>query len=69
MLNGPAEHVIPDLVKQQSIDLIVMGTIARTGIPGILIGNTAERLLERVECSLMAIKPEGYRSPVTLPNS
>jgi len=58
--------VIPELVKHKDIDLIVMGTIGRTGIPGMIMGNTAERLLDRVECSILAIKPEGYISPVTL---
>jgi len=58
--------VIPELVKHKDIDLIVMDTIGRTGIPGMIMGNTAERLLDRVECSILAIKPEGYISPVTL---
>ena len=43
-----------------------MGTISRTGIPGILVGNTAEKLLERVDCSLLTVKPEGFVSPVPL---
>lgn len=66
LLNGDPVLVIPELVKQENINLIVMGTIARTGIPGMIMGNTAESLLERVECSILAIKPEGYISPVTL---
>ena len=64
LLNGDPGLVIPELVKQQDIDLIVMGTIARTGIPGMLMGNTAECLLHRVGCSILAIKPDGYFSPV-----
>ena len=47
-------------------DLLVMGTIARTGIAGFIVGNTAERLLPRIPCSVLAIKPEGFVSPVTL---
>ncbi|HJN13660.1 MAG TPA: proton-conducting transporter membrane subunit, partial [Pirellulaceae bacterium] len=47
------------LVQQQNIDLVVMGTIARTYIPDIVMGNPAERLLDRVECSILAIKPAG----------
>jgi len=64
LLNGDPAPAIVELVKKQNIDLIVMGTIARTGIPGMLMGNTAERLLDRVECSILAIKPDGYFSPV-----
>jgi nucleotide-binding universal stress UspA family protein len=43
-----------------------MGTVARTGISGLLIGNTAERLLQQLKCSILAIKPEEFTSPVKL---
>jgi nucleotide-binding universal stress UspA family protein len=48
------------------MDLIVMGTVARTGLGGLLIGNTAESVLQRVDCSVLAVKPEGFVSPVRL---
>jgi nucleotide-binding universal stress UspA family protein len=48
------------------MDLIIMGTVARTGIPGFLMGNTAETILNRIECSVLAIKPAGFVTPVTL---
>ena len=41
-----------------------MGTLARTGIEGYLIGNTAETVLQRVECSVLTTKPDGFVSPV-----
>jgi universal stress protein E len=66
LLQGDPAQVIPELVKQANIDLIVMGTVGRTGIRGLIMGNTAERLLGQVECSVLALKPEGYISPVTL---
>ncbi|GAM59013.1 universal stress protein family 1 [Vibrio ishigakensis] len=43
---------------------MVMGTLARTGIPGIVIGNTAENIVQAVSCSLVALKPPGFVSPV-----
>jgi universal stress protein E len=45
--------------------LLVMGTIARTGITGVFVGNTAERLLPQIPCSVLAIKPAGFKSPIT----
>ena len=39
---------------------------AKTGIPGLVIGNTAEQILSRVNCSVMALKPRGWQSPVTV---
>jgi hypothetical protein len=41
-----------------------MGTLARSGIPGYIIGNTAERVLVGVDRSVLAVKPEGFVSPV-----
>ena len=48
------------------IDLIVMGTVARTGIPGLIIGNTAESTLSQIHCSVLAVTPPGFVTPVTL---
>jgi nucleotide-binding universal stress UspA family protein len=61
---GEPEDVIPEFVVAEGIDLVVMGTVARTGIAGLLIGNTAERLLHRLPCSVLAVKPDGFHSPV-----
>lgn len=61
---GMAEFVIPDIAKKQNIDLLVMGTVCRTGIPGFFIGNTAEKILDEVDCSVLTVKPETFQSPV-----
>ena len=41
-----------------------MGTVGRTGVQGFFIGNTAEEILNQVECSVLAVKPPGFESPV-----
>jgi len=51
-------------VENKNIDILVMGTVARTGIPGFVIGNTAENIVQKLSCSLMALKPRGFVSPV-----
>jgi nucleotide-binding universal stress UspA family protein len=48
------------------VDVIVMGTVCRTGVAGFFIGNTAEKILNQVECSVLTVKPEGFESPITL---
>lgn len=63
---GMAGEVVPMLVRELGIDLIVMGTVARTGIPGFFIGNTAEKILNEIDCSVLAVKPPGFVTPVTL---
>jgi nucleotide-binding universal stress UspA family protein len=62
---GSAREEIPALAKRLAADCILMGTVARTGIPGFIIGNTAETILEQIECSVLAIKPPGFVTPVT----
>jgi nucleotide-binding universal stress UspA family protein len=63
-LRGRAEECIPSFAKDKKIDILVMGTVARTGIPGFIIGNTAENIVQKLSCSLMALKPQGFVSPV-----
>lgn len=64
MRRGEPEDEIPQFVVSEGVHLLVMGTMARTGIPGLVIGNTAEGVLRRVVCSVLALKPEGFVSPV-----
>lgn len=63
---GPAEEIVADVVARYRIELLVMGTVARTGIPGVLIGNTAENVLDGLRCSVIAVKPPGFTSPLHL---
>lgn len=63
-VRGKAEDRIPEFVADQKVDILVMGTVARTGIPGFIIGNTAENIVQKLSCSLMALKPPGFVSPV-----
>lgn len=65
LIDGEPTAVLPRFAEQHGVDLAVMGTVARTGIPGLLIGNTAERLGQRFSCSLLAVKPSGFVSPIT----
>jgi nucleotide-binding universal stress UspA family protein len=63
---GPAKKMIATLTAELRADLVVMGTIARTGISGLTIGNTAEEILNQLSCSVLAIKPSGFETPVKL---
>ncbi|WP_133130705.1 universal stress protein [Legionella yabuuchiae] len=66
LLKGRPEEQIPSYIDDQRIDILVMGTLARTGISGFIIGNTAENVLQKIDCSLLALKPSGFVSPVKL---
>ncbi len=64
LVKGEPAQQIPQVVAANHVDLLVMGTVARTGIPGFIVGNTAESILEQVQCSVLAVKPDGFTSPV-----
>ena len=66
LLKGSARKEIPALAKKIDVDLVVMSTVGRTGIPGFIMGNTAETILHQIDCSVLAIKPPGFITPVTL---
>ena len=61
---GAPSTAIQDVIERRDADLLVMGSVSRSGIAGLLLGNTAERLLDRVHCSLLTIKPRDFVSPV-----
>lgn len=63
-IEGDPRDVIPERAYNLDTDLLVMGTVSRTGIPGLFIGNTAEEVLPQVACSVLSVKPEGFVSPV-----
>lgn len=63
--DDPATIIIK-LARREKIDLLVMGTVCRTGLAGFIIGNTAEEVLSALNCSVLTVKPEGFVSPVTL---
>jgi nucleotide-binding universal stress UspA family protein len=64
LIKGEPAEVLERFVAEHGIDLIVMGTVARAGVPGLLIGNTAEAVVPRVRCSVLTVKPEGFVSPL-----
>lgn len=66
LVNGEPGFVISKFAKDHDVDLVVMGTLGRLSDRGVFIGDTAERILNRLECSVLALKPAGFVSPVQL---
>jgi nucleotide-binding universal stress UspA family protein len=64
LVHGDASKVIHHVADNIHADLIVMGTVGRSGVPGLFIGNTAEDLLQNTNTSILAVKPAGFVSPV-----
>lgn len=64
LVEGNPSAAICRTVEQLKADVVVMGTVARTGIPGILMGNTAEDTIQNLDCTLLALKPQNFKSIV-----
>lgn len=64
LVKGDPSKTIPQLASKKKADLIVMGTIGRTGVEGFIIGNTAEKILRAVDCSVLTVKPKAFKTPV-----
>jgi universal stress protein E len=61
---GLPEDVIPQLAEELDAELVVIGTIGRQGISAALIGNTAEHVIDKLNCDVLALKPAGFVSPL-----
>ncbi|TBU87003.1 universal stress protein [Phytopseudomonas dryadis] len=55
---GPADVLIPHYARQLHASVTVVGTVARTGFSGALIGNTAEVILDALESDILVLKPD-----------
>lgn len=64
LVRGTPEQVIEEQSRSLNADVVVMGTVARTGVSGVFIGNTAENIINSLGCPVLAVKPEGFTSPV-----
>lgn len=55
---GLAEDAVPQLCKQLDAELLVLGSVGRTGLSAALLGNTAEHIIDKIDCDTLVIKPQ-----------
>lgn len=60
---GRPDLVLPELVKSENVDCLLLGTVARKGFSAFWLGNTAEDVLPRVECDVLLLRPQDYFDP------
>ena len=61
---GLPEKVIPMVAKDIDAELVIIGTVGRVGLSAALIGNTAEHVIDELDCDVLAVKPDGFVSPL-----
>ncbi|PCJ23315.1 MAG: hypothetical protein COA96_12150 [SAR86 cluster bacterium] len=57
-VDGAPEKVIPEIAEQIGADIVILGTAARAGIQGIVIGNTAEKILDALNTNILTVNAE-----------
>jgi nucleotide-binding universal stress UspA family protein len=63
-LEGPTAEAVARHASATGVDLVVIGTVPRGAVAGLLIREEAEDLLVRVSCSILAVKPADFATPV-----
>ncbi|HCU64366.1 MAG TPA: universal stress protein UspE [Rheinheimera sp.] len=58
VLEGMPEDVIPRVAQNLDAEMLVIGTIGRTGLSAAIIGNTAEHVIDRLDCDVLALRPD-----------
>lgn len=64
---GTPDAAVRTAVAELAVDLVVMNTLGRSGLKGLLVGNTAEQVLNHLTCSILAVKPDGFQCPIEFP--
>ena len=58
VIEGLPEDVLPEIAEQLDAELILLGSLGRTGWSAALIGNTAEQVVDSLHCDLLVLKPD-----------
>ena len=61
---GDVTEELRAVVRRTRANLLVMGAVSRSALKRLFIGNTAERVLDRLDCDVLIVKPRGFRSVV-----
>jgi universal stress protein E len=61
LVEGRPEQWLPRITESDSADFVVMGAVSRRGLDRLFLGNTAERVLDRLPCDVVVVKPEGFK--------
>jgi universal stress protein E len=64
LVAGDPCGAVEETARRVRADIVVAGAISRSGLKRAFIGNTAERLLDRLRCDLLIVKPADFSSSV-----
>jgi universal stress protein E len=53
---GAADKAIAEIADQENIDVMVVGAVSHSRLDRILVGSTAEKVLETISCDVLVVK-------------
>jgi universal stress protein E len=59
----PAD-AIPQVARSTRAGIVVMGAVSRSGLKRLVVGDTAERILDALACDVLVVKPAQFASRV-----
>ncbi len=62
--SGTPADVLTATTAEMKADLLVMGAISRSGLSHFHIGNTAEAVIDAVNCDVLIVKPRQFKTAV-----
>jgi universal stress protein E len=60
LMAGHPIDAIPEAARETRAAIVVMGAVSRSGLKRVLIGNTAERVLDQLACDVLVVKPPRF---------
>ena len=58
---GTAVPIIVEYAQEHQIDLIIVGTVGRTGLSHLLLGSVAESVVRKAHCPVLTVRPPSPR--------
>jgi universal stress protein E len=66
VVEGQTPDAVEGVMRDLEAQILVMGAISRSGAKRLLIGDTAERMLDRITCDILIVKPPGFCRPISV---
>ena len=60
-LPGRTQEILPSFTRSKNAGLVVMGALARWGVKRMLIGSTAERVIDHLPCDVLIVRLSEYQ--------
>lgn len=64
VVRGDPVSALPRMARKHRASLVVMGAVSRSALARLFIGQTAERVIDALDCDVLIVKPRGFKAGV-----